>query len=90
MATVSILEPVSKEAESRKKEALVHWKAIQQSGPLVSTNSLRIGYHAAALKREGLFGILGYENEIQTWRLVAGRPFNMIGSKLGIAWTEKV
>ena len=63
MATVSILEPVSKEAESRKKEALVHWKAIQQSGPLVSTNSLRIGYHAAALKREGLFGILGYENE---------------------------
>ena len=37
-----------------------------------------------ALKRPG------YENEIQTWRLVAGRPFNMIGSKLGIAWTEKV
>ena len=40
MATVSILEPVSKEAELRKKEALTHWKAIQQSGPLVSTNSL--------------------------------------------------
>jgi len=65
MATVSILEPMSEEAESRKKVAKEHWKAIQQSGPLVSTNSLRIGYHAAALKREGLFGILGYENEKQ-------------------------
>ncbi len=64
MATaVSILEPQSEEAEYRKKTAKDHWKAIQQSGPLVSTNSLRIGFHAAALKREGLFGILGYENE---------------------------
>ena len=63
MATVSVLEPVSEEAELRKKEATTHWKAIQQSGPLLSTNSLRIGYHAAALKRGGLFGILGYENE---------------------------
>jgi hypothetical protein len=62
-ASVSILEPNSEEAELRKKEAKEHWKAIQQSGPLVSTNSLRIGYHAAALKRGGLFGILGYENE---------------------------
>ena len=68
MATVSILEPVSKEAELRKKEAQQHWKAIQQSGPLVSTNSLRIGYHAAALKRDGLFGILGYENEKEAQR----------------------
>ena len=65
MATVTILQPVAEEAEFRKKEAQQHWKAIQQSGPLVSTNSLRIGYHAAALKREGLFGILGYENEKQ-------------------------
>ena len=60
---VSILEPQSEEAELRKQEAKAHWKAIQQSGPLVSTNSLRIGFHAAALKRDGLFGILGYENE---------------------------
>jgi hypothetical protein len=63
MATVTILQPMAEEAEHRKKEAQQHWKAIQQSGPLVSTNSLRIGYHAAALKRDGLFGILGYENE---------------------------
>jgi hypothetical protein len=65
MATISVLEPVSEEAELRKKEAKDHWKAIQQAGPLVSTNSLRIGFHAAALKRDGLFGILGYENEKQ-------------------------
>lgn len=65
MATVTILEPMSEEAESRKKVAKEHWKAIQQSGPLVSTNSLRIGYHAAALKRENLWGLLGYENEKQ-------------------------
>jgi hypothetical protein len=65
MIAVSILEPQSEEAELRKKEAKDHWKAIQQSGPLVSTNSLRIGFHAAALKRNGLFGILGYENEKQ-------------------------
>jgi hypothetical protein len=63
MATVSVLNPVSEDAEFRKKEARDHWKAIQQSGPLVSTNSLRIGYHAAALKRDNLFGILGYANE---------------------------
>jgi hypothetical protein len=63
MGTLSILEPVAEEAELRKQEAKAHWKAIQQSGPLVSTNSLRIGFHAAALKRNGLFGILGYENE---------------------------
>lgn len=63
MATVSILNPESEEAELRKKEAKDHWKAIQQSGPLVSTNSLRIGYHAAALKRDNLFGLLGYANE---------------------------
>ena len=60
---VSILSPVSEEAENRKQEARAHWKAIQQSGPLVSTNSLRIGFHANALKKGNLFGILGYENE---------------------------
>jgi hypothetical protein len=31
----------------------------------VSTNSLRIGYHAAALKRQSLFVMLGYESERQ-------------------------
>ena len=65
MATVLAMPELEAEAASRKKEALSHWKAIQQSGPLVSTNSLRIGYHAAALKRQSLFVMLGYESERQ-------------------------
>jgi hypothetical protein len=63
MATILAMPELEAEAASRKKEALSHWKAIQQSGPLVSTNSLRIGYHAAALEREGLWGILGYASK---------------------------
>lgn len=62
MATL-VLNPIAEEAELRKKEATAHWKAIQQSGPLVSTNSLRIGFHAAALKRDGMFGIIGFADE---------------------------
>jgi len=65
MATILAMPELEAEAASRKKEALSHWKAIQQSGPLVSTNSLRIGYHAAALKRQSLFVMLGYESERQ-------------------------
>jgi hypothetical protein len=63
MATVTILHPVAEEAESRKKEAREHWKAIQQAAPLASSNSLRVGFHAAILKRQNLFGILGYASE---------------------------
>ena len=60
---VSILSPVSEEAENRKQEAKKHWGTITKSGGLISVNSLRIGFHAAILKREGMFGILGFENE---------------------------
>jgi hypothetical protein len=63
MATILAMPELEAEAASRKKEALSHWKAIQQSGPLVSTNSLRIGYHAAALEKNGLWGILGYASK---------------------------
>jgi hypothetical protein len=62
---VSILSPVSEEAENRKAEAKKHWSAITKAGGLVSVNSLRIGYHAYALKKDSLFGILGFENEKQ-------------------------
>ena len=58
---VSILSPVSEEAENRKQEAKKHWGTITKSGGLISVNSLRIGFHAAILKREGMFGILGFE-----------------------------
>jgi hypothetical protein len=59
----SILVPVSEEAEDRKREAKRHWETIRKSGVVVSVNSLRIGFHAFALKRDGLFGILGFGNE---------------------------
>lgn len=62
---VSLLNPVSEEAENRKKEAQKHWKVICKAGGLVSVNSLTIGYHAYALKRDNLFGILGFEDEKQ-------------------------
>ena len=60
---ISILAPVSEEAEHRKAEAKKHWSTITKSGGLVSVNSLRIGFHAAILKSQGMFGILGFENE---------------------------
>lgn len=50
-------------AEARKIEAQRHFEAIKSANELESTNSLRIGYHAYVLKREGLFGMLGFENE---------------------------
>ena len=60
---VSILHPVSEEAENRKSEAKKHWSTITKAGGMLSVSSLRIGYHAAILKRGGMFGILGFENE---------------------------
>lgn len=64
---ISILQPVSEEAENRKQEAKKHWSIICKAGGLVSVNSLKIGYHAFALKRDNLFGILGFENEKAAW-----------------------
>lgn len=60
---VSILRPESEEADRRKQEAKKHWSIITKSGGLVSVNSLRIGFHANVLKKDNLFGILGFENE---------------------------
>jgi len=60
---ISILHPVSEEAENRKAEAKKHWSIITKSGGLVAINSLRIGFHAAIVKAQGMFGILGFENE---------------------------
>jgi hypothetical protein len=62
---VSLLNPTSEEAENRKKEAKDHWGVICKAGGLVSVNSLRIGFHACALKRQNLFGLLGFEDEKQ-------------------------
>jgi hypothetical protein len=54
---------IEEEAAKRKAEARKHFDAIKKSNLLVSTNSLRIGYHASFLKKNNLFGILGYESE---------------------------
>lgn len=58
---------IEEEAAKRKAEARRHFDAIKKAGGLVSTNSLKIGWHAYAMKRSGLFGILGFESEGQVW-----------------------
>lgn len=60
---ISILSPVSEEAENRKKEAKKRFDVIRKSGGLVQVNSLRIGFNAYALKRDNMFGILGFDDE---------------------------
>lgn len=54
---------IEEEAAKREAEAKHHFSIICKAGGLISTNSLRIGFHAHALKKGGLFGILGFENE---------------------------
>lgn len=50
-------------ARERKAEARRHFDIICKSGQLQSISALKIGFHAAILKRENLFGIIGFENE---------------------------
>lgn len=59
--TVSMFEA----PEIRKRIAQEHWNIICDSIMLVHTNSLRIGFHANELKRNTLFGILGFRNEAE-------------------------
>ena len=63
VAPISLLNPTAEEAENRKAQAKKHFEIIRKAGGVVSVNSLRIGYHAYALKRDNLFGILGFETE---------------------------
>ena len=56
-------EDAAKVAKERKTEAKKHFDALKKAGELESTTSLTIGWHAHYLKREGLFGILGFEDE---------------------------
>jgi hypothetical protein len=65
MPAVGLLSPTSETAEERKQIAQAHFDAIRHANPLVGANSLRIGYHAYALKKDNLFGILGFETEDQ-------------------------
>lgn len=61
-------DPIEREREEqeikmRKDEASYHFKQIKQASVLQSRNSLRIGFHALALKDKNLWGILGYKDE---------------------------
>ena len=56
-------EAEEQEIRSRKEEASYHYKQIKQASVLQSRNSLRIGFHAAALKEKNLWGILGFKDE---------------------------
>jgi len=57
-------------ASARKAEALKHFDAIKKACELASTSSLRIGYHAHILKRDGLFSMLGFEHEEEARRAI--------------------
>jgi hypothetical protein len=59
-ATVDLGNPAQRKAEAQK-----HFNIICKAAVPVSVNSLRIGYHAAILKRDSLFGILGFETDKQ-------------------------
>ena len=48
---------------SRKEEAEQHYAHIQRAAVLQNRNSLRIGFHAYALKKANLWGLLGFRDE---------------------------
>jgi hypothetical protein len=68
---ITVMEPKqettleAQQAKRLKKEAQAHWDAILAAGPLASSSSLRIGYHAYRLKSKNEFGVLGFESESQ-------------------------
>ena len=64
-------EAEEREIKGRKREAEYHWKQITQASVLQSRNSLRIGFHAFAMKEANLWGMLGYKDE-QEAREAAG------------------
>lgn len=51
------------EASRRKDEAKRRFEKIRKSNVFASSNSLRIGFNAHILKRDNLFGILGFASE---------------------------
>ena len=54
-----------KVAEERKADAKKHFEILKKEGVANSRTSLRIGWHAYYLKKNGLFGMLGFETEEQ-------------------------
>ena len=64
-------ESEEREIASRKEEAKHHYEHIVRAAALQSRNSLRIGFHAFALKEKKLWGMLGFKDENEA-RLSAG------------------
>lgn len=56
-------EQQQQEIDSRKREATYHWRQITQASVLASRNSLRLGFHALALKDKGAWGLCGFRDE---------------------------
>lgn len=61
-------EDAEKIAESRKADAIAHWTEVQAAAKLKSTSSMTIGFHAQYLKKNGLFGMLGFADEGEAMR----------------------
>lgn len=59
-------EAEERDIASRKEEAKHHYEHIVRAAALQSRNSLRIGFHAFALKEKSLWGLLGYRDEHET------------------------
>lgn len=55
-------------AEERKADALQHWEQVKKYGAMKSVSSMEIGFHAHYIKKNGLFGILGFEDEGQAMK----------------------
>ena len=97
-------EQAEKLAENRIAEAKNHFEVIRKTGAAESTSCLRIGWHAYALKRDNMFGMLGYETEEEsriaaeisrtTWyaNLRLAEAFNGLDEKqfVSMKWTNAV
>ena len=64
-------DELTKEAAQRKAEAKRHFDVILKAGAMESVSSMRIGWHAAYLKKNNLFGMLGFKTESEA-RTAAG------------------
>jgi hypothetical protein len=57
--------PQPQGADELKRIAQEHFDAIKTAAVLESSSSLKIGYHAAWIKRNNRFGILGFRDEME-------------------------
>lgn len=65
MQNLSIVPPQSDASDVKRLKAIAkeHWDVLLKASGMESTSSLQIGYRAYRLKKENLFGVLGFESE---------------------------